>query len=159
MALANSSSHAEASLKFLKSFQPLGLLFLRATAGLIFFTHGYPKLTRSAAALQSLFMQHGLPVHWFYVEGVLETFGGALLVIGLFTRPAALLLAIEMAYTIATLISSHSIMALREYEFPLVLGAASVALATVGAGTLSVDHLLFDEGTATKPRTSKPFRR
>src|ERR1700751_404557 len=34
----------EVSVKFLGSFQPLGLLILRFALGLIFFTHGYPKL-------------------------------------------------------------------------------------------------------------------
>ncbi|HEU0369350.1 MAG TPA: DoxX family protein [Candidatus Acidoferrum sp.] len=81
-------------MKFLSAFQPLGLLILRVALGLIFLTHGYPKLTRSAATMQSMFVQHGLPAQLVYVAGVLETFGGVLLILGLFARPAALLLAI-----------------------------------------------------------------
>lgn len=133
-------------MKFLSSLQALGLLILRIALGLIFFTHGYPKLTRSTAALQAMFVQHGLPAKLVYVAGVLETFGGVLLVIGLFTRPAALLLAIEMGVAIVKVHSGHGIMALNEYDFPLVLGTACFALATVGAGAASTDNLAFREG-------------
>lgn len=143
-------------MKFLSSFQPLGLLILRVATGLIFFTHGYPKLTRSAVALQSMFVQHGLPARLVYVSGVLETFASVLLVVGLFTRPAALLLAIEMGVAIVKVHSGHGIMALHEYEFPLALGTACLALATIGAGTASADHLLFGEGGS---RSTKPARK
>lgn len=142
-------------MKFLSSFQPLGLLILRVAVGVIFLTHGYPKLTRSAAGMQSMFVQHGLPAQLVYVAGVLETFGGVLLIAGLFARPAALLLAIEMGVAIVKVHSGRGIMALHEYEFPLVLGTACLALATVGPGVLSGDHLLFGEGGAARPRTAR----
>jgi Predicted membrane protein len=145
--------------KFLSSFQPLGLLVLRIAVGLIFLTHGYPKLTRSAAAMQGMFVQHGLPAQLLYVAGVLETFGGVLLILGLFARPAALLLAIEMGVAIVKVHSGRGIMALHEYEFPLALGTACLALATVGAGVLAGDHLLFGEGPSPRPRTTKPAKK
>src|SRR5262245_58011674 len=143
-------------MKFLSSFQPLGLLIVRVALGLIFLIHGYPKLTRSATAMQSMFVQHGLPAQLVYVAGVLETFGGVLLILGLFARPAALLLAIEMGVAILKVHSSHGIMALHEYEFPLALGTACLALATVGAGVLSTDHLLFGESGASRSRPARP---
>lgn len=143
-------------MKFLGSFQPLGLLVLRVAVGLIFLVHGYPKLTRSATAIEGMFVQHGLPAQLVYVAGVLETFGGILLIFGLFTRPAALLLAIEMGVAMVKVHGGHGIMALHEYEFPLALGAACLALATVGAGLLSGDHLLFGEGGAGRTRPARP---
>jgi putative oxidoreductase len=142
--------------KFLGSFQPLGLLVLRVAVGLIFLVHGYPKLTRSATAMQGMFVQHGLPAQLVYVAGVLETFGGILLIFGLFARPAALLLAIEMGVAMVKVHGGHGIMALHEYEFPLVLLAACLALATVGAGVLSGDHLFFGEGGAGRTRPARP---
>ena len=145
-------------MKFLSSLQPVGLLILRAALGLIFLTHGYPKLTRSSAVLQSVFVQHGLPAKLVYVAGVLETFGGVLLIVGLFARPAALLLAVEMAVAIVKVHSVHGIMALHEYEFPLALATACLALATVGAGTLSADHLLYGEG-GSRSRSAKPSKK
>jgi putative oxidoreductase len=141
-------------LKFLNALQPLGLLILRATLGIIFFTHGYPKLTHSSTLMQAMFVEHGLPAQLVSVAGVLETFGGLLLVLGIFTRSAALLLAIEMAIAIVKVHSGHGVMALHDYEFPLTLAAACVALATVGAGTISVDRMLFGEG-GKKPLRSK----
>ena len=61
-------------MKSLNSFQPMGLLVLRLSLGLIFFTHGYPKLAHSGAGMQSFFVQHGLPGYFVYVAGVLEVF-------------------------------------------------------------------------------------
>ena len=146
-------------MKFLSSIQPLGLLALRVALGLIFLTHGYPKLTRSATQLQTIFVQHGLPAQLVYVAGVLETFGGVLLILGLFTKPAALLLAIEMGVAIAKLHTSHGVMALHDYEFPLALGTACLALATVGAGSASADHLFFGDGAASSVRAAKPSKK
>lgn len=142
-------------MKFLSSFQPLGLLILRIALGLIFLAHGYPKLTRSVEVLQALFVQHGLPAQLVYVAGVLETFGGVLLIVGIFARPAALLLAVEMGVAIVKVHAGHGILALHEYEFPLGLAAACLALATVGAGAISVDQLLFREGAAARSRSAK----
>jgi putative oxidoreductase len=145
--------------KFLNSFQPLGLLALRVALGLIFLTHGYPKLTRGGGPLQAMFVQHGLPAQLVYVSGVLETFGGVVLILGLFTRGAALLLAIEMGVAIGKVHIGHGIMALHEYEFPLALAAASIALATVGAGAASIDNLLFGEGGSNRSRAAKPSKK
>lgn len=69
---------------------------LRIVVGLAFMTHGLPKLfgwlggfggAGEAAELMSR----------FGVAGVLETFGGLLIVLGLFTRPVAFVLAGQMA--------------------------------------------------------------
>ena len=129
-------------MKFLDSLQPLGLLILRIALGLIFLTHGYPKLIRPNLEMQHMFVQHGLPAQFVYVAGVLEAFGGVLLVLGLFTRPAALLLAIEMGVAIWKMHSAGGIMAVHLYEFPLAMGAGCTALATVGAGLISIDESL-----------------
>jgi putative oxidoreductase len=104
-----------------------------------------------------MFVQHGLPAQFVYVAGVLETFAGLLLPLGLFTRGAALLLAIEMCVAIIKVHSTHGIMALHEYEFPLALAAACFALATTGAGAASVDSLLF--GEAGSKRVAKPAKK
>jgi putative oxidoreductase len=145
--------------KFLNSFQPLGRLLLRIALGVIFFTHGYPKLAHANSAMQAMFIQHGLPAQFVYVAGVLETFGGLLLLIGLFARAAALLLAIEMCVAIAKVHMVHGIMVVHDYEFPLALAAACFALATVGAGVASLDHLLFGESGSNRSRAAKPTKK
>jgi putative oxidoreductase len=145
--------------KFLNSFQPLGLLVLRIALSVTFFTHGYPKLAHTNPAIQQMFVQHGLPAQFVYVAGVLETFGGLLLLVGLFNRAAALLLAVEMCVAIAKVHIVHGIMAVHDYEFPLALAAACFALATVGAGAASLDHLLFGEGGSNRSRAAKPAKK
>jgi putative oxidoreductase len=145
--------------KFLNSFQPLGLLILRAALGLIFFTHGYPKLVHANPAMQAMFVQHGLPAQFVYVAGVLETFSGLLLLLGLFTRGAALLLVIEMCVAIVKVHIVHGIMVVHEYEFPLALAVACFTLATTGAGTASVDHFLYGEAGPKRIRTPNLTKR
>jgi putative oxidoreductase len=139
------------SMKSLNSLQPLGLLVLRMTLGLIFFSHGYPKLAHAGAGMQVFFVQHGLPGYFVYISGVLEVFGGILLVLGLFTRAAALLLAIEMGVAIWKVHSSGGYLAVHNYEFHLVMLTACFALATVGAGLVSLDHPLFEGGGRSRP--------
>jgi putative oxidoreductase len=77
----------------------LGVLhsLLRVMTGLLFMQHGLQKLfglfvdpSRPWSGPPPMFSQ-------FWFAGVLETFGGALIVLGLFTRPVAFLLAGEMA--------------------------------------------------------------
>jgi putative oxidoreductase len=133
-------------MKSLNSLQPVGLLALRLTLGIIFFSHGYPKLAHQGAGMQGFFVQHGLPGNFVYIAGVLEVFGGILLVLGLFTRGATLLLAIEMGVALWKVHSSSGYLAVHEYEFPLTLLTACFALATVGAGTISLDYPLFENG-------------
>ena len=132
-------------MRFLNSLRPLGLAVLRLALAVIFIYHGYPKLVRADAGMHEFFTQHGLPGYFVGLAGILECFGGGLLAIGLFTRPVGLLLAVEMAIAIWKVKSIHGVMAVTEYQFELVLAAACFALATVGAGLLSVDRGLFGE--------------
>ena len=78
----------------LDRYTPYALAALRIVAALIFIEHGTQKLFGFPAPPQS-----GLPaaftLSWF--GAVLETFGGLLVLIGLFTRPVAFVLAGEMA--------------------------------------------------------------
>jgi putative oxidoreductase len=137
--------------KSLNALQPLGLLVLRIALGIIFVYHGYPKLAHSNSGMQGVFVQHGLPGFFVYVAGILEAFGGGLILVGLFARPAAMLLAIEMGVAIWKVHSGHGYLAVHEYEFPLAMGAACFALATVGAGMISLDGLLFEGGGRSRP--------
>jgi putative oxidoreductase len=135
-------------LKSLNKLQLLALLSLRIALGIIFLSHGYPKLAHPTSQMHSAFVEHGLPNYFVQVAGMIETFGGGLLILGLFVRGAALLLALEMAVAIWK-VHSRSYLAVHEYEFPLALATACFVLATVGAGLISIDWWLF-EGTGRK---------
>ena len=145
-------------MKFLNSFQPLGLAILRLALALIFIYHGYPKLVRADAMMREFFVQHGFPGYFVGLAGILECVGGGLLLIGLFTRPAALLLAAEMGIAIWKVKMVHGVFAVNEYQFELALAAGCVALATVGAGSLSVDHVMLGDGGGAKRRAAKRDR-
>jgi len=146
-------------MKFLNSLQPVGLLILRLSLALIFFSHGYPKVAHSAAGMQEFFVQHGLPGYFVYIAGVVEVFGAILLVLGVFTRAAALLLAIEMGVAIWKVHSSGGYLAVHVYEFPLAMLAGCLALATVGAGRFSLDQPLFEgEGQSRSSKYSRSTR-
>jgi len=69
---------------------------LRIVAGASFTTHGLQKLVGWFGGVGG----HGATAHppsLLWVAALLETFGGALLVLGLFTVPAAFILCGEMA--------------------------------------------------------------
>jgi len=137
-------------MKFMRGLEPLAILALRLVLALIYVYHGYPKLVHPSDAMRQFFVLHGFPAYFVSVAGILESFGALLLFLGLFTRPASLLLAIEMCVAIWKVHSTHGIMVVKDYEFPLALAAACFALATIGAGLFSLDHLVFGEGN--KPR-------
>ncbi|MFZ0968358.1 MAG: DoxX family protein, partial [Candidatus Acidiferrales bacterium] len=73
-----------------------------------------------------------------------------LLIAGLFTQVAALLIAVEMAIAIWRVhLPQGSVLAVHNYEFPLALAVGAFALATIGAGILSFDQAIF--GSRGKP--------
>jgi putative oxidoreductase len=69
---------------------------LRITAGLAFMIHGAQKLFGMFGGVDGQGMTPPL-MSLFGLAGVLEFFGGLLIVLGLFTRPVAFILAGEMA--------------------------------------------------------------
>src|SRR3954465_6758786 len=71
------------------------LSVFRIVVGLLFFLHGTQKMFGFPPS--SMQMPPFNLMSQFGIAGVLETFGGALIVLGLLTRPVAFLLAGEMA--------------------------------------------------------------
>jgi putative oxidoreductase len=139
----------------LEKLKPLALLLLRVALGAIFIYHGYPKLFGHTRDAMQNFAHLGFPGYFAYIAGVIEFFGGCLLLLGLFTRLAGLLLAGEMAVALWRV---HKIiqdpLAVRNFELPLSLAVGAFALAALGAGLLSFDHVLFREG-GSSPRKPK----
>ena len=128
---------------FLEKLNPLGLLLLRWGIGAIFIFAGYPKLFGDTKMFIEGFAKIGMPAYMVYVAGAVEFFGGWLLVVGLFTRVAGILLAGQMAVAIWKVHMGKGVLAMQEYQFPLALAVAAFALATCGAGAISLDKLIF----------------
>jgi putative oxidoreductase len=141
----------------LEKLKPVALLFLRLGLGVIFVFHGYPKLFTHTHDTIAQFVRMGFPGYFAYLAGVIEFFGGAMLIVGLFTRIAGLLLFLEMA---VALVKVHQIlanpMAVENYQFPLALAVGSLALAAVGGGLISIDHAVAGGGGGVRRPSKKP---
>jgi putative oxidoreductase len=137
---------------FLEKLKPFSLLVLRCAVGAIFILHGYPKFAHGIGNTENMMTGFGLPAYFAYLAIVLELGGSVLLILGVFTRPLGLLFAIEMGVAVKFAGMGHGIFALKDYQLPLLLGAASLALATTGAGMVSVDELLFGGKAKPKPK-------
>ena len=130
-------------MQFLNRLQILALILLRIGAGAIFFSHGWMKLMHPSATMK-MFGGMGFPGWTGVAIGALETAGGLLLVLGLFTRILALLLFIEMCVAILFVHWRHAAWwDIQTYELPLACCAISLALASFGPGIVSIDHALF----------------
>jgi putative oxidoreductase len=128
----------------LEKLKPLALLLLRWGLGIIFIYHGYPKLFGQTQAWMQAYVHMGFPAYFTYLAGVLELFGGCLFIVGFFTRIAGLLLACEMGIMIWKVnLPQGGVLALNNYQLPLILALASLALAATGAGLLSLDYAIF----------------
>jgi putative oxidoreductase len=78
-----------------------------------------------------------------FMAGSAELFGGLFILLGLLTRPAAVVLAFTMVVAIASVhLSNGLFMSNNGYEFALALLAASVSLALSGSGKVALDNAL-----------------
>lgn len=134
----------------LEVLKPLGLLLVRVAVGAALMAHGFPKLFASARFLEA-FPPMGFPAWTVYVAGTVEFFGGALLVLGLFTRVAAFFISGQF---FVAFLKVHWKPGERDLfgflgqggdEYPLVLCVVAFLLMTVGAGAISLDRLIFKE--------------
>jgi putative oxidoreductase len=127
-------------------FAPHALAALRVVAGLLFVAHGLVKLfgfpPGAAPGQQELLSLFG-------IGGAIELATGTLIVLGLFTRAAALLASGEMAVAYWMVHAPHSL-------YPAVNGGDAAILfcfvflyvAAAGAGAFSLDGLLRKPGSA-----------
>jgi putative oxidoreductase len=116
---------------------------LRIVTGLLFMQHGVQKLF-GLLVDPSRGPWTGAPPMFsqFWFAGVLETFGGALIVLGFFTRPVAFLLAGEMAVAYFQVHFPNSIWPILNGGEPVVLFCfIYLYLFAVGAGPWSIDAL------------------
>jgi putative oxidoreductase len=139
-------------MNFLKKLEPLTLVLLRCGLALVFIYHGYPKLFGEKERFIEAFQGLGLPPYVVYLTGAIEFFGGVALALGLLTPIFGLLLLLDMAAAMWKYNFNEGIYAVREYELPLILGLACLALAATGPGPLSLDRLLFRRTSSTAPK-------
>ncbi|WP_242916797.1 DoxX family protein [Pontibacter liquoris] len=128
-------------------YQKLGILILRLGVGLAFILHGWPKL----AGGQEHWEQIGkvmqvvgidfAPAFWGFMAGFSEAVGGLLLVLGLFFRPACVLLLLTMLVAITNHIAGGD--DFNGYSHALEAAILFLSLLFIGPGKYSLDYLFF----------------
>lgn len=128
---------------------------LRIAVGILFFSHGAQKLfgwfggvgpDGGTAELMSR----------FGVAGILETFGGILIVLGLFTRPTAFILSGQMAvayFWIHTIGNGSLWWWVNGGELAALYSFVFLAISALGSGTLSLDAKIAERKSAAAPTT------
>ncbi|MBI4098509.1 MAG: DoxX family protein [Candidatus Magasanikbacteria bacterium] len=125
----------------LLTFSAFGLLVLRVFVGLVFLPHGYAKLKNPKAMAQGM----GWSAAAISVLGFVETASGLLMILGLLTQWAALLLALVMvgAWYHKIFKWHKKFMGDGGWELDFVLFAANVAILLSGAGAWALDSRVF----------------
>ncbi|HVA58495.1 MAG: DoxX family protein [Gemmatimonadaceae bacterium] len=135
------------SQSFSARWSPRLLSLLRIMAAFVFMAHGTQKLFGLPGA-----GQHP-PFHLFTLwgtAGILETFGGLLLLVGLFTRPVAFVLSGEMAVAYFKMHAKAGFWPILNHgELPVLFCFLWLYLSATGGGPWSVDAWIASRRAAT----------
>ena len=118
---------------------PKAIGVLRIVTALLFLQHGMTKILSYPLSSASG------PPEWslFWVAGMLELFGSLLLLVGLFTRPVAFLLAGEMAIAYWMVHAPRGpFPMLNDGEGAILFCFIFLLFLATGAGAWSIDHIL-----------------
>ncbi|KGJ95750.1 DoxX family protein [Thalassotalea sp. ND16A] len=125
---------------------PLGLLAVRVVMGIIFIGHGWGKLFAEGNPDKFAGWLGSMGIEPSYIlalcAGAAETFGGMMLIAGLFTRLASLSLVVLMLVAIGFVHLDAGMFGKGGYEFQLLLLAGVVMTLIQGAGKYSIDEML-----------------
>ncbi|WP_454909409.1 DoxX family protein [Variovorax gossypii] len=119
-----------------------GKFILRVSLGVLILLHGIAKLQGGVGSISGMLAQHGLPGALAYLVYIGEVVAPVLLIIGLYTRPAAWIVAINMLVALAlvhmkdlTAFGKHGGWAL---ELQGMFLFAALALAFMGGGRFAL---------------------
>jgi putative oxidoreductase len=131
---------------FYATMLPIAETFVRIVVGVMFLMHVSVKFKLGAGAVAAnIFAKNGFEpaLVWAYVTMFIEVVGGACLILGLFTRFVAAVLAIEMLIALLFVHLAHGYSAGGGgYEYVLLIGAVCFVFAIRGGGPYSVDRFL-----------------
>ena len=139
-------------MRYLDRLQPLALVVMRLALGAVMLAHGYQNSFRHLHDHLRMVESLGIPAWLGYVSSFSELFGGLLILAGFFTRPAALVVCIDLLVAIWKVHWHNGLTGDHGYEFPLALVALAFALIFFGGGPIAIDHILRGGGSA--PRRS-----
>lgn len=113
----------------------------RIGVGLLFMQHGAQKLfgLLGGSQVESLFSMMGL-------AGILEFFGGLLVVVGLFTRSVSGILTLEMVIAYFMAHAPNGVFPIQDGggELALLYALAFAMIATIGGGEFTLDDQMGD---------------
>lgn len=121
-----------------------GLTFLRVVVAVILISHGWPKLfgdEQVKAGLVQFFSSTVLPspAAMVTLAGVLEVFGGAMLLLGFYTKYAVAALTVEF---LVIILFVRLKMGWSSMELDMLILAALQVLGGAGSGALSVEGMM-----------------
>ncbi len=122
----------------------LGILTLRITVGLVMIAHALPKLFWKRKLYNEKWRKdYGFPLGSVLLTGILQLAGGTALLLGVYTRLAAIILVINMLVATYISIRKHGEPFLstpegKGWDVNLLLVGALVALILIGGGTWSL---------------------
>lgn len=130
-----------AILDFFKKNADWSVLFVRLAVGLVFLMHGMGKLfnmgpfAAGISGVSGFLTSLGVPAAGFFavVVALVEFLGGLAIILGIFVRYAAILLAIDMAFAIMLVHIPNGLYA-SQGELALVMFLIAISLAFSGAG-------------------------
>lgn len=132
---------------FFNKYRDLGLLILRLGIGLGFMlVHGWPKISGGPqlwAKLGGSMSNLGItfaPEFWGFMASFTEFAGGILLILGLFTRPAAFFLAFNMIVALTQHLTNLD--PWNKVIYPIEMFSVFAAFIFLGAGKYSIDYLI-----------------
>lgn len=127
------------------SAQDTGKLILRVALGVLILLHGIAKITGGVDGIGGMLAKTGLPSALAYLVYVGEVIAPVLVILGVWTRPAALVIVINMVVAVA-LAHGHQLFSIGktgghalELQFLFLFAAVTVAL--IGAGRFSLGGL------------------
>lgn len=130
-----------------RGLAPIAWPLVRVVAGLNLVPHGAQKLFgwfggKGLEATTQGFAQMGYDpaALWVWLVALTEVVGGLLLALGLFTRPAAVAIAIFLYVAVAHHLPNGFFWSQGGYEYPLLWGTVALAFAIRGGGAFSVDR-------------------
>lgn len=132
-----------AILENLGKYRNTGLLILRVGLGIMFILHGFPKMAGGPGSWEKIggamhaVGVHFVPTFWGFMAAFAEVFGGFLIIVGLFFRPACLLILITMLVASTMQLSKgNGILAAAQ---PIEMAIVFFSLLFIGPGKYSVD--------------------
>ena len=122
--------------------QDTAKLLLRLALGVLILLHGISKIKGGPGFIVDVVTKAGLPSALAYLVYIGEVLAPVLLIVGLFTRVAALIVAVNMLFAIG-LVHMGQLMSISktggwELELQGIYLATAVAIALLGAGRFSV---------------------